>query len=165
MRTRTDATPSAAAVAWVRLTRRVLGAVGIGALAYGVVRLFLVAPLPDLFHLLLWLAAAVVVHDGLLSPGAVALGWALQRWVPDRARRYLEGGLVAAAMIVVVALPLIYLEGSQPPEKAILLQHYGWNLALVLGIVAAVSLLLYAVRVARDHRPVEPEGSGEESGA
>jgi len=140
------------AVGWVRLARRVLGAVGVGMLAYGVVRLLLVAPLPDLFHLLLWLVSALVVHDGLLSPVALALGATLGRWVPDRARTYLQGGLVAGAMITAVAIPLIYLEGSQPPEKALLLQRYGLNLTVLLALVAAVSLALYALRVARDRR-------------
>jgi hypothetical protein len=85
----------------------------------------------------------------VLSPLVLAVGAVLRRWVPDRGRRFLQAGLITGAMITVVALPMIYLEGSQPPEKAILLQHYGTNLTLALGIVAAVTLALYAVRVAR----------------
>ncbi len=168
MTARTPATAEAPAAGWVRLVRRIAGVLGLGILGYGVVRLLLVAPLPDLFHLLLWLAAAVVVHDGLVSPGVVAVGWALRRWVPDRARRHLEGGLVAAAMIVVVALPLIYLEGSQPPEKALLLQDYSRNLTVLLVLVALVSTALYALRVGRDQRkdrdPEPPSAATVEDG-
>ena len=132
--------------------RRVFAAAGAVLLAYGVARLFLVVAWVDLGLLLVWMVAAVAIHDGLVSPVVLAAGAALCRWVPDRGRRYLLAALLSGAMITVVALPMIYLEGSQPPEKAILLQHYGVNLTLLLGLVAAVTLVLYALRVARDRR-------------
>lgn len=138
------------------LARRAFAAAGLALLVYGVARLFLVVALGDLLLLAVWMVGAVAVHDGLLSPLVLGVGAALRRWVPDRGRRYLQLGLITAAMITVVALPMIYLEGSQPVEKAILLQRYGVNLTVVLVIVAAVTLALYAVRVARGGR-VRPE--------
>jgi hypothetical protein len=45
---------------------------------------------------------------------------------------------------------MIYLQGSQPPVKALLLQNYGLNLTLILGLIAAITLSLDAIRVARD---------------
>lgn len=135
------------------LARRVFAVAGLGLLAYGVARLFVVVAWGDLFLLLVWMVAAVVIHDGVVSPLVLAVGAALRRWVPDRGRRYLQAGLITGAMITVVALPMIYLEGSQPPVKAILLQHYGLNLTLLLTLVGVVVLALYAVRVARDGRP------------
>lgn len=135
------------------LARRVFAAAGLALLAYGVARLFLVVALGDLFLLLVWMVGAVVIHDGVLTPLVLGVGAALRRWVPDRGRRYLQLFLVAGAMITAVALPMIYLEGSQPPEKAILLQDYGLNLTIALGLVAAVTLVLYALRVAKDRGP------------
>lgn len=134
------------------LARRAFAVVGVALLAYGVARLFLVVAWPDLLLLAAWLVGALVVHDGLLSPLVLGVGAALRRWVPARGRRFVQLALVAGAMVTVVALPMIYLEGSQPPEKAILLQHYGLNLTLVLALVAAMTLALYAVRVARGRR-------------
>lgn len=134
------------------LARRAFAGVGVALLAYGVARLFLVVAWPDLLLLAAWLVGALVVHDGLLSPLVLGVGAALRRWVPARGRRFVQLALVAGAMVTVVALPMIYLEGSQPPEKAILLQRYGLNLTLVLAVVAVVTLALYAVRVARDRR-------------
>ena len=40
-----------------------------------------------------WLVAAVIIHDGILSPLVLTIGAALRRFVPDRGRRYLQAGL------------------------------------------------------------------------
>ena len=45
--------------------------------------------------------------------------------VPPRARRYLQLALVVGAGATVVALPLIYRQGTQPASKALLLRDYG----------------------------------------
>jgi hypothetical protein len=142
----------------VLLARRAFAVAGIALLAYGVARLFLVVAWSDLVLLAAWLVGALVVHDGLLSPLVLGVGAALRRWVPARGRRHLQLALVTGAIVTVVALPMIYLEGSQPPEKAILLQHYGVNLTLVLTAVALATLILYAVRVARHGRPAGSPG-------
>ena len=149
---------------WMLLGRRAFAAAGVALLAYGVARLFLTLAWTDLFLLLVWMVGAVAIHDGVLSPLVLAVGAALRRWVPDRGRRFLQLGLITGAMITVIALPMIYLEGSQPAEKAILLQHYGLNLTVLLGLVAIVTLVLYTVRVAHD-RGTDVSGPGELQGA
>jgi hypothetical protein len=77
----------------------------------------------------------------------------LRRLVPDRGRRYLQVALLIAAPVTVIALPLVYRRGSQPPNKALLLQNFAANLGLLLGLVGALCLIGYAIRVARDRRP------------
>ena len=57
---------------------------------------------------------------------------------------------------------MIYLRGSQPPFKALLLQNYGLNLTLILGLIAAITLSLYAIQVARDNSPPEPDNQSDE---
>ena len=133
--------------------RLVIGAAGVLLGLYGVFRLVTEIPNANLTVLALWLLAALVIHDGVVAPSCVAVGWAVAHVVPARARRYLQAGLVVAALVTVVAVPLIYREGTQPAVKAILRQDYGGNLTLLLGIIAAASLLLYAARVARETRP------------
>ena len=139
--------------------RLVIGAAGVLLGLYGVFRLVTEIPNANLTVLGLWLLAALVIHDGVLAPIVVAVGWAVAHVVPARARRYLQAGLVVAALVTVVAVPLIYREDTQPAVKAILRQDYGGNLTLLLGIIAAASLLLYAARVARDTRPAATPGS------
>ena len=130
--------------------RIILAVAGIGLVSFGIFRLATqVSPRSLVFHGL-WSAVALVIHDMIVAPAVVAGGWALRRFVPDRGRRYLQAALIASAMVTVIALPLIYLRGSQPPEKALLLRDYGANLAIILGSVAVVSLVAYVVQVVRD---------------
>ena len=58
---------------------------------------------------------------------------------------------------------MIYLRGSQPAVKAILLRNYGANLTVLIGLLAVVTLAVYAVRVARDRRPPASAEPGHET--
>ncbi len=130
----------------VMLVGRVV-AIGSGVVlaAYGAVRLLTDVPGASLLRLAVWLAGAVVLSDLVISPLVVAVGVALRRWLPDRGRRYLQAFLIMAAMITLVAAPMIYRQGSAPPEKALLNQDFGLNLAILLGLAALLSLLGYAL--------------------
>jgi hypothetical protein len=133
----------------VKAWRIILVIAGIGLGLFGIFRLTTEIPLGNLLWLLVWLAVAVAVHDGVLSPLVVGMGWLLRRLVPDRARRYLQFALIMSGLVTVIALPLIYLRGSQPEVKALLLRNYGANLALIVSAIAVLTLAVYAVRVAR----------------
>ena len=126
-----------------------LGVAGVLLLAFGALRLLTTLDLADLVVLAVWLAVAVALHDGVLAPLTVGTGVLLTR-VPHRARRYVQGGLIVAALITVIAIPLIHRRDTQPEIKAILLRNYAGNLALLLGLTLAVALGLYAARVLRD---------------
>ena len=130
--------------------RLILGLVGLLVLLYGIVNLLIHIPISTLVWVAVWLIAAVVIHHGLISPVVVSVSSVLRRLVPDRGRRYVQIALVTAVPVTVIAIPMIYRQGSQPPSKALLLQNFTANLGLLLGIIAAVSLVGYAVRVARD---------------
>ena len=136
----------------MRKYRIALGVAGGLLLTFGVFRLVTELDAGDLFVLGVWLAAAVALHDGLIAPITVGTGVALTG-VPPRARRYLQGALLVGALITVIAIPLIGRQGTQPESKAILLRDYAANLSLLLGMTAAVALVLYALRVLKDHRP------------
>ena len=100
--------------------------------------------------LAVWLVAALVIQDAILAPSVVGVGWLLRRYVPDRGRRYLEVALIMSALITVIAVPMIFLRGTQPAVKALLLRNYGFNLILIIAIIGVINLILYVVRVARD---------------
>ncbi len=116
---------------------------------YGAFRLLTNVGFVELLVLATWLIGAVVIHDGILSPAVLAVGWFLARRVPPRARRYLQGFLVVGGLLTVIAIPLMLRRDTQPMSKAMLQQNYGGNLSILLALGAAVTLLLYAVRVAR----------------
>lgn len=130
--------------------RIAIGTVGVLLGLFGVFRLLTQVAVSDLIVLFVWLAAAVILHDGVIAPITAAVGWVLERAVPPRARRALAYGLTAAVGVTVIALPEIHRRGSQAPSKALLQQNYTGNLAIALGVVAALALLTYGVSVLRD---------------
>jgi len=139
----------------MRRWRQALVAAGVLLLLYGGVRL--VAGVPEaLPGLALWMVGIVVIHDGLLSPLIVGVGWLLARTVPPGGRRYLQAALVVGGLITIIAIPLITRQGTQPPAKALLLQNYGANLAILLGLVAALNLAAYLVTAARERHSDAP---------
>ena len=135
----------------MKVARIALAVVGIVLVLYGGGRILFSVPPPILVVLGVWMVGALLIQHGVVSPLVVAVGAALRR-IPDRGRRFLQIGLIVAAMVTVVAIPLILRQGTQPPAKALLLQNYAANLALLLGLIAGVTLVAYAVRVARDRR-------------
>jgi hypothetical protein len=135
--------------------RLVLGLVGVLVALYGIVNLLVHIPIPTLGWVAVWLIAAVLIHYGLVSPVVIAVSSLLRRLVPDRGRRYVQAALIAAVPVTVIAIPMIYRQGSQPPSKALLLQNFTANLGLLLGIIAALSLIGYAISVARTRSPTD----------
>ena len=132
--------------------RIILAIAGIALGAFGVLRLATEIPLHNLLILSVWLVAALIIHDAVMEPSVVGVGWLLRRHVPDRGRRYVQIALIMIVLVAVIAIPMIFLRGSQPAEKALLLRNYGTNLIMMIGFIAVISLILYAVRVARDRR-------------
>jgi hypothetical protein len=130
--------------------RIILAASGMLLASFGIFRLLTEISGSTLLAVATWLICALIIHDGLVSPSVVGVGWVLRRFVPDRERRYLQAWLIMSAIVLVIAIPMIYLRGSQPAVKAILLQDYAANLGLIIGILAALTLAWYGVRVLRD---------------
>jgi hypothetical protein len=130
--------------------RIILAAAGIALGAFGFFRLVTEIPTHSLVILAVWLLAALLIQDAILAPSAVGVSWLLRQYVPDRGRRYLQVALIMSALITVIAVPMIFLRGTQPAVKALLLRNYGFNLILIIAIIGVINLILYAVRVARD---------------
>lgn len=131
-------------------TRLALGAVGVFGIGYGVFRLVQGWSVSNPPYLLRWLVAAVVLHDGLLAPLTLLVGAVLARVVAPRARRWVQGALLCGGIVTLLSWPLLHRQGSQPAAKVLLVQDYGRNLAILLGVVAASALAGYLVEVARD---------------
>lgn len=127
-------------------TRVALGAAGGLLMAFGAFRLLTEVALADLFVLAVWLAVAILLHDFVLSPFVVGAGWVLGRTAPPRIRRYLQAFLIVAGLITVIAIPLILREGTQPEQTTLLVQDYSTNLAFLLGLLAAATAVMFAVR-------------------
>jgi hypothetical protein len=119
---------------------------------FGIFRLLSEIPTGSLILLGIWLLAALIVHDAVVAPATVAVGWVLRRTTPDRERGYLQSALIMIALVALVAVPMIALRGSQPQVKALLLRDYAASLALLISAIIAANAVRYAARRVRDHR-------------
>ncbi len=90
--------------------------------------------------------------DGVLMPVIAIIGFVLTMLVAPRARRYVQGGLIAAAMVTLIAIPLIHRQGQAQPGQALLTQDYAAHLFTLLGLIAAATVIAYAIRFTRDAR-------------
>jgi hypothetical protein len=124
----------------VRAVRLVLGAAGLGVIAWGA---WLVLGLgPDQWPALgLWLAGGVFGHDALLAPLVVLLGMLLVHLVPAPARAPLTVALIVWGSITLLAVPVLGRFGALPDNPTLMDRPYQmswWILSAV--VVAAVAL-------------------------
>ncbi len=129
----------------VSVLRYALGALGVALVGLGA---WLVVAEPDPLGVLVWLAGALVLHDGILAPFVLAVGLLL---VGRRRRGPLRGASLVAGSVVLVTLPLLVRPGA-PPNPSALPLPYGRNLAVVLLAVAVVTGALIAVQRWRERR-------------
>ncbi|TXS22790.1 hypothetical protein EAO70_05735 [Streptomyces sp. adm13(2018)] len=115
--------------------RGAVGGLGVGLIGLGA---WLVAAQPDPGDVLVWLAGALVVHDGLVAPLVLAVGLLI---AGRPARGVWRGALVIAGGVVLVTLPLLLRPGP-PPNPSALPLPYGRNLVIVLAAVAVGAVLL-----------------------
>lgn len=132
--------------------RLVLGTVGVGGILYGAVRILQTPASSKPLDLLEWLVAALVLHDGILAPVVTVFGLLMARVVPGRARAYIQGGLVAGALVTTFTLVEVYRQGRAKPGMALLQQDYALHLVVVLAVIAVLTVVLYLTRVLRDRR-------------
>jgi hypothetical protein len=79
-----------------------------GALSYGLYELVAASPRSTRpFVAAQWLAGVLVVHDAVLAPVAVLVGWALSRLLPPKARRGMAVTLFVGVCLALVALPVL----------------------------------------------------------
>lgn len=115
---------------------------------------------------LLFLAGVLVGHDIVWMAVLLAAGAALTRSVPRRHRPVTRAAAISVAALSVVALPLVLGFGTSPDNPSALPLPYGRNLAVVLLLVAGVTVLSGLWRDRRRRSPARgkeserPGGSG-----
>jgi hypothetical protein len=135
----------------VRAWRLALGAVGLVAIAFGVRGVLTGGVATDWPVTAGWLLAGVLLHDLVLFPAVAAVGWLLARAVPTVVRPVVRGGLVLAALVTAVALPVLTGRGD-PTNASLTPLDYPRNLALVLLAIAVGTAALAVLRWRRAGR-------------
>jgi hypothetical protein len=131
-------------------TRIAIGAIGIIGILWGAAHLLIDPHKTHLIGLIVWLGAGLVLHDGVLVPVIAVIGFVLTKYVPAPMRSYIQGALVTMGVVTIVALPLIYRHGKTLPGKTLLERDYARNLIVILGLIVAVAVAAYVVRMLRE---------------
>lgn len=144
----------------MRAARVILIAIGILGLGWGVYVMFDTVSPRRLPGVVLWIGAAIVLHDAVISPLIFGLG-VLTR----RAGHRLIGGIivtvqaaiVVGSMMSLIVVPAIVAQSFAPKNPTVLPLDYALNLGLfwlvVMLVSVAVSVWLYARSRRANHRP------------
>lgn len=126
--------------------RLLLVATGVAVIGYGGWLVLTTVPPHRWLAVVLWLVAGVVVHDAVIAPASLGVGWALDRWGAATAGRRtardaIGRGLLLIGSLTLVAVPVLGGWGRRPDNPTLLDRDYvgGW-----LGVVALVVLGLGA---------------------
>jgi hypothetical protein len=93
-----------------------------------------------------WFVGGPVVHDGLLAPAVGVVGVVLTRVVPRSWRTPVVVGLVLTAVLVLLAIPLLWRPFGVATNPGLHDRNYGAGLAIALGVVWVTIVLAQLVR-------------------
>lgn len=111
----------------------------------------------SIWGLITWLIAAVILHDGILSPIVVGVSVAMRRagrTIPAAVIAILQGGVIVGAVFTLVIVPEIIRKAKVPKNDTVLPFDYAARLGLMWAAVAvltAVAVLVY-LRLSRARR-------------
>lgn len=125
-----------------------LYAVGTAMMAYGVWGQVYGESTKPVRVAVLWVVAALA-HDLVIAPIAFTLGWLARRAVPGRVRASLQGAVLVAVGLVLVAVPALGRYGERSDNTSVLPRDYTQGLLVALGCVAAGAVLHAGVRAVR----------------
>lgn len=139
------------------MARRILTALGLGMVAFGIAGLLRNAEATEPLNAALFVVGGLALHDGLVAPAVMVLGLVLARLVPRRLRPPVQGALIVSAALTLVAIPPWTGRGRLANNPSLLPQDYGQGLLVALAVVWAVAALLLVRAAVRPPAPGVPE--------
>jgi hypothetical protein len=130
----------------MRAVRLLLGAVGVG---FGLWGLWLMRDFTreQLTSEAFWLAGGVVLHDAILAPVVVVIGYVASRVLPSHFRSSTATAFLVWGTLTIVFLPVLSGQGGKPGNDTILGKPY-----VLSWIVMTLLLVAYAVGAAMVRR-------------
>jgi hypothetical protein len=139
----------------MRIARIILIAIGLAGLFLGALILVQKERPDQIVGVIVWIGAAIIVHDGILSPLLLLLDvWMRRagRRIPYAVLAIIQGGVVVGAIMSMLVLPEIYKKSLGTKNPTILPLDYGLNLALFWAAVAVLTAAASALYLARTRR-------------
>jgi hypothetical protein len=124
---------------------------GLAAVLYGVYGLLTAGSRVPLGSWLTWFVGSALLHDVVIAPIWIGLGWLAGRLLPAAARPAIVVGAAVAGLLALIALPFVLGVGEDPANPSFLPRDYGRNLLLVdVGVLVIAGLwAAVATRYAR----------------
>lgn len=149
----------------MRTIRLLLVGGGVLMLAWGAVVMFDSVRPTRIPGVALWIAAAIVLHDGIVAPIVFALGIALRRAgrrLTGTVIAIVQGGIIVGSIVSLIAVPTIVAKNFAPANPTVLPLNYALNLGLFWLVLAAVTAALSLAAFLRARRPdaAWPDDSG-----
>ena len=143
----------------MNLVRIALIVIGLAGLFAGAVILVQKERPDQILGVIVWIGAAIIVHDGILSPLLLLVDvWMRRagRRIPYAVLAIIQGGVVVGAIMSMLVLPEIYKKSIGSKNPTILPLDYGLNLALFWAAVAVLTAAACALYLRRTRTaPVE----------
>jgi hypothetical protein len=96
-----------------------------------------------------WFLGSALLHDLVLAPAWIGLGWLAARLLPRAARPPVVVAGAVTGMLTLVTLPFLLGYGADPLNPSFLPREYGRNLLLIVAAVWLVAAGWAAVAVRR----------------
>ncbi|MDN4640626.1 hypothetical protein QCD70_10265 [Agreia sp. PsM10] len=139
----------------MNLVRIALIAIGLAGLFAGAVILVQKERPDQILGVIVWIGAAIIVHDGILSPLLLVIDVWMRRTgrrIPFGVLAIIQGGVVVGAIMSLLVLPEIYKKSIGTKNPTILPLDYGLNLALFWAAVALLTAAACALYLRRARR-------------
>jgi hypothetical protein len=153
----------------MRTARVTLCALGAAVIVGGGVLMALTVRPGEIAGVLLWLACAVLLHDGVLAAlvlSAVLVARRAGTRVPATSLALIGCGLVVAAVALLLFLPEAYAKTLGPANPTVLPQDYLLHLVLFCVAIAASTLVaVLGYRILTRKRNARPSDSTDEDSA
>lgn len=146
----------------VSRARLAVGAVGVAVATYGLVVVLRTVPWAGYGGIALWLAGAVILHDGVLVPAVSLLRLATHRVggrLSSTTLALVTAAFVVGGVLSLIVLPEIWAKHLGPQNPSVLPGSYGQGLLvtwLVLGVLTVVSVAVRAASGRHRRRVPEP---------
>lgn len=123
---------------------------GLAAVGYGAVGL-LAADVP-LGAWTTWFVGSALLHDLVIAPVWIGLGWLAARVLPRPARPAAVVGAAVAGVLTLVSLPFVLGFGADPDNPSFLPHDVGRNLLLIVVAVLLAAAVWGTVATLRARR-------------
>jgi hypothetical protein len=126
---------------------------GLAAVGYGAQGLLTAGRRVPLDSWLTWFVGSALLHDLVLAPVWIGLGWLSTRLLPRAARPAVVVAAAVTGVLTLVALPFVLGFGADPANDSFLPRAYGRDLLLVVLAVWVVAVVWAVVAVRRSRVP------------